>query len=430
MSKGNQCINKSIAKEDENGKVIQELPEIEHNGEMYPLFTVISPAHCSICGSKLKSNQKYDRSIISSYGIITCPTTYKICSNNECKKHHADTIMGVPESANYSNEFIDKQMHVRYNSHCSLWNTRNVGKIFTEGLTDDFGRAPCATTLWKYEQTQGKISSEELSNQKIDFNGKLHIDGYWVKTGWKTYIEAQMGKQFTTRQWKKIRNKVIYVVATEDYVVLDFQITNNNPSYIELISLLKRIKNRIPEENILKIVSDEDSAIIGSVLSVFPNVSHSFCVFHQLKNITKKYSEEFKKIEDIPDYDRQICKIARDLIRSESVVHLSIYYKKIMEMSSDGIISKASKKVIKYVKDIYSTNRKLLEAGFTPETNNVMEQSFSMIDAFVYQARSFKTKSGLANFFYNLFALTNKRKFNTGKWKGYSPLERARKNYG
>lgn len=430
MAKGNKYINKSIAKEVKHGKIIQDLPEIEHNGEMYPLFTVIPHTHCCICGSKLKSNEKYDRSIISSYGIITCPTTYWICSNNECKKHHTDTIIGVHESANYSDEFLEKQMHIRYGSHCSLWNTRTAGETFTEGLTDDFGRAPCVTTLWKYEQTQGKISSEELSNQRINFNGKLQIDGYWIKTGWKTYIEAQMGKQFTTKQWKKIRNKIIYVVATEDYVVLDFQITNNNPSYIELLPLLKRIKNRIPAENILKIVSDEDSAIIGSVMSVFPNVPHSFCVFHQLKNITKKYFEEFKNIRDIPDYDRQICKIARDLICSESVIHLSIHYKKIIDMSLDGIISNASKKVIKYVKDIYPINRKLLEAGFTPETNNVMEQLFSMIDAFVYQARSFKTKSGLANFCYNLFAFMNKRRFNTGKWKSHSPLGRAQKNYG
>ena len=197
-----------------------------------------------------------------------------------------------------------------------------------------------------------------------------------------------------------------------------------------MLPLLKRIKNRFHEGNISKIVSDEDSAIIDSVLSVFPNVPHSFCIFHQLKNITKKYFEEFKKYEDIPDYDRQIYKIARDLISSESVIHLSIYYKKIMDMSLDGIISKASKKMINYVKKIYSTNRKLLEAGFTPETNNVMEQLFAMIDTFVYQARSFKTKSGLANFCYNLFAFMNKRRFNTGKWKGNSPLDRARKNYG
>jgi len=91
---------------------------------------------------------------------------------------------------------------VRYGSHCSLWNTRIAGEIFTEGLTDDSGRAPFATTLWKYEQAQGRISCEVLSNQKIDFNGKLYIDGYWVKAGWKKYIEAQIGRKFTIKQWK------------------------------------------------------------------------------------------------------------------------------------------------------------------------------------------------------------------------------------
>jgi hypothetical protein len=62
-----------------------------------------------------------------------------------------------------------------------------------------------------------------------------------------------------------LRYKVIYVVATEDKVVLDFIITNINPSYLELIPLLDRIKDRIPEEKLLKIVSDEDYAIIGAV---------------------------------------------------------------------------------------------------------------------------------------------------------------------
>lgn len=135
------------------------------------------------------------------------------------------------------------------------------------------------------------------------------------------------------------------------------------PCYLELIPLLKRIQNRIPEEEILKFVSDEDNAIIGSVKSVFPNVPHSFCVFHQLKNVTRKYLDEFRKIENIPHYDRQIYDLATDLILSESVIHLSIHYKNIVEMASAEIMSKASKNVIAYIKDIYSKNKELLEAG-------------------------------------------------------------------
>ncbi|MCL7414082.1 MAG: hypothetical protein M8353_10800, partial [ANME-2 cluster archaeon] len=83
--------------------------------------------------------------------------------------------------------------------------------------------------------------------------------------------------------------------------------------------------------------------------------------------------------------------------------------------------------MIDYIKEIYSKNWELLEAGLTPETNNVMEQLFSMINDFVNQVRSFKTITGLANFCYNLFAFMNNRRFNTGKWKGFSPLDRAKK---
>jgi hypothetical protein len=40
-------------------------------------------------------------------------------------------------------------------------------------------------------------------------------------------------------------------------------------------------------------------------------------------------------------------------------------------------LSKASNKVISYIKKVHSKNEKLLKKGFTPETNNAMEQFFS-----------------------------------------------------
>ena len=82
-----------------------------------------------------------------------------------------------------------------------------------------------------------------------------------------------------------MRYKIIYVVATKDKVVLDFEITNNMPSHVELIPLLQRIKERIPEAQINKIVSDEDRAIIGAVRVVFPKTPHAFCVYPVLDTI-------------------------------------------------------------------------------------------------------------------------------------------------
>ena len=46
------------------------------------------------------------------------------------------------------------------------------------------------------------------------------------------------------------------------------------------------------------------------------------------------------------------------------------------------------------------------------------------------QARSFKIVDRLANFSYNLFLSVNKRCFNTGVWRGLSPLSRAKIKYG
>ncbi len=428
MGKGNKKINKGLAKQIENGKLIQTLPEVQFGGRMFPLFTPLSPVKCEICGSPLNINDHYARFIISSYGIIECPVIYWVCS--KCNKHHSDTIVGVTGSANYSDEFIEKQTCVRYDGRCTLWNTRTVGEIYTEGLTDISGRAPCPSTLWKYEQKKGKISAEEVQNQIIDFNGTLYIDGHYIKTGWRKFIEAQLGRELTNREWKILRYKIIYVVATEDKVVLDFAITHVKPSYLELVPLLNRIKNRIPSEQILKVVSDEDNAIIDAVKKIFPNVAHSFCVFHQLKNVTKKYLDEFGDIEKIPSQEVDLYETAMDLILAENAIYSTIYYQKILKLVLNLKLSEASKKVVSYIEEIYFRNIKLLEKGFTPETNNVMEQLFSLINDIINQARSFKTNGGLSNFCFNLFKHLNERCFNTGKWRGFSPIKRAKIKYG
>jgi hypothetical protein len=428
--KGNIAINKSIAKRIENGKIIQSLPEVQFGGRMVPLFTPISPIQCDICGSPLRINEHYERFIISSYGIIECPVTYWTCSNPNCRTHHSDTILGVTGSANYSDEYLQKQKCVRYDGRCSLWNTRTVGETFTEGLTDISGRAPCPATLWKYEQKLGKISAQQLLDQHIDFNGTLYIDGYWVKAGWRKFLEAQLGRKLNNREWKKLRYQVIYVVATEEKVVLDFEITNIMPSYLELVPLMNRIKNRILEEQLMKIVSDEDNAIIDAVKRIFPNVVHSFCVFHQLKNVALKYLDEFGSIEKIPANEVKLYEATTDLILAQTAIESTVYYQKILKMASGMKLSKASKKVVDYVKEIYIKNIKNLEKGFTPETNNVMEQLFSLINDVMNQARSFKINEGLTNFCYNLFTIINNKIFNTGLWKGFSPVQRARIKYG
>ena len=89
-----------------------------------------------------------------------------------------------------------------------------------------------------------------------------------------------------------MRNKGI--VATEDKVVVDFEITDREPSYVQLIPLLSKIKKRLREEEIKKVVSAKGWAIIGSVKAVLPNAVHRFCVFHQLEKLTRIYLDKFR----------------------------------------------------------------------------------------------------------------------------------------
>lgn len=428
MGRGNKTIDKLMVKTIFEDNILIPLPKVFVENHLFPLFSIISPTHCDSCSMKLNVNSHYTRFILTSYGTITRDTTYWICPN--CKKSFHDQIVGVTGSANYSDEFYDRQKFVRYDGRCSLNNSCRIGERFTEGLTDICGRAPCASSLWLHEQKQSSISKQELLDQSPDFDGTLYIDGDWVKKGWKKKFETHIGREITLKEWKKMRYQSVYVIATKEKVILDFEITDRLPTIEALIPLLMRIKNRFSEDKIQKIVSDEDKAIIGAVKSVFPEVVHSFCVFHQLKNLSKRYNDEFGSVANIPDYDKLVYNEICQLIQSDTIIYSVVCFQNILKLESNLELSKASHKAISYAKEIFEKNISFLKKGFTPETDNTMEQIFSLIGDVVDKARSFKTDSGLTNFCYNLFVHFNKRCFRTGKWAGFSPLMRARFQYG
>jgi len=292
------------------------------------------------------------------------------------------------------------------------------------------GRAPCATSLWLYEQKQADLSKQELLSQKIGFDGTLYIDGKWVKKCGKKKLEVLFGRELSKKEWNKIRYKSIYVVATKEKVILDFEITKSLPKSEDLVPLITRIKNRFPESTIQKIVSDEDTAITKAIKAVFPKVIHGYCIFHQLKNVTKRYCDEFKSVKNIPEDEKILYDEICQLIRSDTVIDLVIHYRNVVNYQTHIELSEASINAISYAKEVFQKNKDLLIEGFTPETDNTMEQIFSLICDIINVTRSFKSSSGLASFCYNLFTYFNKRSFCTGKWRGFSPLIRARFMYG
>lgn len=422
IGKGNISIEKEFAKRIEDGKIINELPYVIYDRELVRLFTVFHPPICIECGAKLYIDQHWNRYILSSFGILEIPVIYWVCSNNVCNSHYHDEIIGVTGSKNYSDEYLDKQFYTRYKGKCSLFNNRTVGEIYTSDGGYE-GRAACPTTLWKYEQVKGTFSIEELRNTDIDFDGTIHCDGYWIKEGWRKFIEMQLGRELTNKEWKKLRYKIIYVIATNDKVILDFEITDIQPSYISLIPLFSRVKIRLGEENIKKVVSDEDSAIIGAVNSVLPNAVHSFCVFHQLKHLTKLYLDDFKSLDKVPYWDKEFYEIAQKLILASDTILSTIKLQELRNMLKDQYLTTTSENAMEFMEEAYKKNKKILMSGFVPETNNVMEQLFSFINDFVYQVKSFKIFTGLKNWASNMFLIWNSREFNTGNYRGLSPLE-------
>lgn len=423
VGKGNKPIDKSHAKKIENGKIVQELPLVMYNSVLLPLFSVLSPSNCGKCNAKLHNNKIYTRYIISHYGILEIPVTYWKCSNEFCNTYYTDVIVGVDGSRNYSEEYLAIQYYTRYEGKCSLFNNRRIGELYTTDGTCE-GRAACPTTLWRYEQKRGMASFEELRNTDVPFNGVLHCDGYWIKEGWRKFIEKQTGRKLTHKEWKKLRYKIIYVIATDDKVILDFAITDIQPSFLSLIPLFLRVKNRLGEENIKRVVSDEDNAIIDAVKYVLPNATHTFCTLHQLKKLTKIYLKQFKKMDDIPYNDKQLYEKGKELITANNCIESTVILRDLDKLFCITN-TEASRQAMIYLKEAYEKNRKYLEKGFVPETNNVMEQLFSFINDFVYQIKSFKILSGLKNWAANMFSIWNHRKLNTGNHKGEAPLDVA-----
>ena len=233
MGRGNKIIDKSMVKSIFEGNILIPLPKLLVGNRYFPLFSLISLNHCDFCDTKLNVNSYYTRSILTSYGTIICKTTYRICP--KCKKHFHDEIVGVSGSANYSDEFFEKQKFVRYDGNCSLNNSCRIGETYTEDLIDICGRAPCASSLWLHEQKQAAVSKQELLDQSPDFYGTLYIDGDWFKKGWKKKFEALIGREITLKEWKNTRYQSVYVIATKEKVILDFEITDRLPTIEALI---------------------------------------------------------------------------------------------------------------------------------------------------------------------------------------------------
>ena len=201
MGKGNTLIDKSMVKTVVDGKILIPLPKVLVENQYHPMFSICSPTYCDDCGSKLHVNSHYTRFILSSHGTIARNVTYWFCP--ACKKHFHDQIIGVPGSANYSSEYYDKQMNVRYDGRCSLHNSRQIGETYTEGLTAFCGRAPCATSLWLYEQKQAELSKQELLDQKVAFRETLYVDGDWIKKGGKKSLKIYWEERFQRKKGRR-----------------------------------------------------------------------------------------------------------------------------------------------------------------------------------------------------------------------------------
>ena len=155
------------------------------------------------------------------------------------------------------------------------------------------GRAPCPATLWRYDMVRGKVSLVELHGVDVVFTGTLYCDGYWVRCGWRKFIEMQLGRELTNKEWKKLRHKVIYVIATEDILRV---VSDEVCAIIDAVKYAFRDLNRMPYWDICTSKRDQKSLRKGfepdtnNVMEQIFSFINDFVL--QIKSFKKRWAME------------------------------------------------------------------------------------------------------------------------------------------
>jgi len=72
-----KIIDQSMVKTIFEGNILIPLPKLLVGNRYHSMFSSISPTQCDFCGTKLNVNSHYTRYILTSYGTITCNTTFE-----------------------------------------------------------------------------------------------------------------------------------------------------------------------------------------------------------------------------------------------------------------------------------------------------------------------------------------------------------------
>ena len=135
-------------------------------------------------------------------------------------------------------------------------------------------------------------------------------------------------------------------------MILEFQITNRQPSPLELIPLFPRLKKRFGENRIRTVVSDEDWAIIDATKAVFPTVNQAFCVFHQLKKIGEIFFSVYQSIEEMPSFVNEVYHLLKQVLLAENVIESTVYLREVEnKISERKRMPSVVKKAYHYVKN-------------------------------------------------------------------------------
>ena len=150
--KGNIPIPKADVKMVCDGRIIKDLPLIEYNGSRVPLFTILHPDVCKVCGAPLRKNKTYTRYVVHFSDVLMFEVASHQCSNPGCRKSYSDQILGVDRGKNYSNPFLTALNDARFRG-----NSPGAWAFICSGISSD--------NSWKFEWFSS-ISTEKAASTR------------------------------------------------------------------------------------------------------------------------------------------------------------------------------------------------------------------------------------------------------------------------
>jgi hypothetical protein len=193
--------------------------------------------------------------------------------------------------------------------------------------------------------------------------------------------------------------------------------------------LLARVARRLRRQGLAVelVITDTDKTYPGILREVFPGARHQVCLFHVLRNIGRAFEREFGRKRSVwPEGVGALKDLLAGIGSALSMAEVTATIDRASDRARSLGLNRrgAVSRIIRSLRKRSGAIFRFLVEG-TPCTNNGMEQVFARVDPLYKVAKSFQSRSGMANFLSCAALFLDACPFIDGRNKGVSPLQMA-----